>query len=95
MPAIFAWMFFAPGVVFIVASIVRLHIDGVTVIGAGFLVLWFWLIGGFTRDFWIAQSAQPVEAEKWETVDWALGSTAADRAKWRAVSEMFDQGARR
>lgn len=58
MPAAVVWgIFFAPGVVFIVASIVRLQVDGITVLGAVFLILWAWLIGVFTREFWVSDPA--------------------------------------
>lgn len=55
-PAAFAWfLFFVPGAVLVVASIVRMQIDGSTLIGAALLILWAWLIGAFTREFWAAR----------------------------------------
>ncbi len=53
MPAVFAWMFFLPGALFIVIDIARLQMSGVAVLGVMFLALWLWLIGGLTRSFWI------------------------------------------
>lgn len=56
MPAAFAWfVFFVPGAVLVIASIVRMQIDGVTLIGAVLLVIWAWLIRAFTREFWAAR----------------------------------------
>lgn len=59
MPAIVAWVFFAPGVLFVTVDIVRLDITGLFLLGSVFLALWFWLIGGFTRDFWIQPTPTP------------------------------------
>jgi hypothetical protein len=56
-PAIFAWLFFVPGVVFVTVDIVRLEITGLFLLGVVFLVLWFWLLDGFTREFWVADIA--------------------------------------
>lgn len=58
-PAIFAWgLFFAPGVLLVIISIVRLQADGLTVVGAVLLVIWAWLLGVFTADFW----STPIDA---------------------------------
>lgn len=63
MPAAFAWfVFFVPGAVLVIASIERLQIDGATVIGAALLVIWAYLLGAFTREFWAARpSVDPAE----------------------------------
>lgn len=84
-PASFAWfLFFVPGTVLVIASIVRVQIDGTTLIGAVLLVIWAWLIGAFTREFWVADIGP-------EHPD-ALGSLDDhDRANWRAASQYFDR----
>ena len=52
-PAAIVWgFFFLPGVIFILTAIIRLHIDGLFILGVVFLLLWAWLIGVFTRNFW-------------------------------------------
>ena len=53
MPAIIAWIFFVPGLLFIVVDITDWNLSGLAVLGVVFLALWFWLIGGFTRAFWL------------------------------------------
>jgi len=53
MRSLLAWLAFTAGCIFIVASIVRLHIDGLTVLGAGLLVFWAWGIGVFRSEFWV------------------------------------------
>lgn len=53
MPAIIAWLFFLPGVIFITVDIVRLNITGVFALGVVFLLLWAYLIGVFTKSFWV------------------------------------------
>lgn len=52
-PPMFAWMFLAPGLVFLTASIIRLQIDGLTVIGVVFLTAGSAIAGVFTREFWV------------------------------------------
>lgn len=86
MPAVIAWLFFAPGAALIIASIIRLQVDGLTVLGAVFLVIWAWLIGVFTAGFWDARAPRPVspylgrEPQKWDELTWG-SSDAATRAE--------------
>jgi hypothetical protein len=60
MPAFVAWLFFVPGVVFIVVDIVAPPFEptGLFLLGGAFLALWLWLIGGFTREFWLAEISE-------------------------------------
>lgn len=85
MPAAFAWfVFFIPGAVLVIASIVRLQIDGITLIGAALLVIWAWLIGAFTREFWGAD-VSPQHPDAFGSPD------IAERAAWERASHLFDQ----
>ena len=52
-PPMFAWMFLTPGLVFLTASIIRLQIDGLTVLGVVFLTAGLAIAGVFTREFWV------------------------------------------
>lgn len=61
MPAAFAWVFFFPGVLFVTVDVVRLNITGLFLLGVVFLVLWLYLLGGFTREFWNGPSQSTVE----------------------------------
>lgn len=84
-PASFAWfLFFVPGAVLVIASIVRLQIDGTTLIGAVLLVIWAWLIGAFTREFWVAD-VSPQHPDALDSLD------IAERAAWERASHLFDQ----
>lgn len=52
-PSVLAWTFFPPAVLFITVDIIRLNISGIFLLGVVFLALWAWLLGVFTRDFWV------------------------------------------
>lgn len=45
--------FVAAGLLLLAFDVARLQVTGVAVLGAGFLLVAFWLFGGFTREFWI------------------------------------------
>ncbi len=63
MPAAIAWLFFAPGVVFVLVDIVLppWQPTGLSVIGVVFLLLWAYLIGVFTAEFWNRAPKSTVE----------------------------------
>ena len=61
-PPMFAWMFLTPGLVFLIASIIRLQIDGLTVLGVVFLTAGLAIAGVFTREFWIKDIGDGTES---------------------------------
>lgn len=84
MPRYFAWFFFVPGAVFIAFDVFRLQITGLFLLGVVFLVVWAWLIGVFTREFWILDEAP---GESWSTDELDAESraqrVAAKSEAWR------------
>lgn len=49
-----AWMAFITGLAFFTFDLARWDITGLAVAGVALIVVWLWLIGGFEREFWVA-----------------------------------------
>lgn len=54
-----AWVAFVLGVLLLLIDVLALRITGVAVAGVVSLLVWAFLVGVFTRDFWFADDVDP------------------------------------
>lgn len=59
-----ARVFLTIGLILLLADFTRLQTTGVALLGVVFLLLWAWLIGAFTRAFWIQDDEAQQRAEE-------------------------------